>query len=220
MGAAMRIACLSDLHGHFPSKIPTCDVLVIAGDVVDFDPGNQMNLRKQILDFREWLTELSHGRGILPIGIAGNHDLVFQEMPGVANNLPWVYLLDSAYMHEGVRFYGSPWQSWMSGWAFNAPERDGPSEPFLNRKFSQIPDGIDVLLTHTPPAGFHDTVGGKHRGSIALNEHIERVKPALAVYGHIHKPGVEQVDGVTLCNAAYVNYRRLPNKQPIQVFEL
>jgi Icc-related predicted phosphoesterase len=77
-----------------------------------------------------------------------------------------------------------------------------------------------VLIAHSPPAGFHDTVKGAHKGSIALNKHIERVLPKLVVYGHIHKPGVEQEAGVTLCNAAYVGFDRQPNGHPIQVFEL
>lgn len=218
----MRIAALSDLHGHFPTHVPPCDVLVIAGDVVDFDPEKQTNLRKQYLDFREWLREMHHGRGILPIGVAGNHDFAFQEIPGMAKKLPWIYLEDSGIEISGVNFWGSPWQPWMSGWAFNAPEDESndPSEPFLNQKFWSIPEDTDVLITHTPPAGFHDTVGGRHCGSIALNEHIERVAPVLAVYGHVHKPGVEQVNGTTLCNAAYVDYRRQPNKQPIRIFNL
>lgn len=216
----MKIAALADLHGHFPTDVPDCDVLVIAGDVVDFDPDNQLTLRKQLRDFRNWLIELKT-RKILPVGIAGNHDIAFEEMPDIARKMPWIYLQDSAWTYGGVRFYGSPWQPWMGGWAFNAPETDHKEEVFLSRKFAQIPDTTDVLITHTPPAGFHDTVGGKHMGSLALNHHIERVKPSLAVYGHIHRPGVERVDDVTLCNAAYVSGpNRQPNKHPIQLFEL
>jgi Icc-related predicted phosphoesterase len=110
----------------------------------------------------------------------------------------------------------------MAGWAFNAPEEDldDPEESWLNEKFSRMTDHTDVVITHTPPAGFHDTVRGAHRGSISLNKHIERVKPKLVIYGHIHKPGVEQVDGVTLCNAAHVGFDRRPNGHPIQVFEI
>ena len=90
-------------------------------------------------------------------------------------------------------FFGSPWQPWMGGWAFNAPEEelDDPDEPFLDSKFGLMLGAADVIVTHSPPAGFHDTVTGAHRGSIALNKHIERVDPRLCIYGHIHKPGVE-----------------------------
>ena len=214
----MKIIALSDLHGHYPTNLPDADVVIIAGDIVDFDPYNQRTLRHQLVNFRDWLFELWHDRGILPIGIAGNHDIVFQDMPGVARKLPWVYLEDSGYELRGKRFWGSPWQAWMGGWAFNTPE-DG-AEAFMAEKFSRIPEGTDVLITHTPPAGFHDTVGGKHRGSLALNERIEQVQPRLAVYGHVHKPGVEQIDGVTLCNASYVGWNRKPLHRQVQLFEL
>lgn len=215
----MRLIALADLHGHFPSDLPDADVCVIAGDVVLFDPDRQHTLRDQIVNFRDWLTDLWRGRGILPIGVAGNHDFAFQEMPELARKLPWVYLEDSGYELRGKRFWGSPWQPWLGNWAFNGPEQDD-DEAFLRAKFARIPDDTDVLITHTPPAGFHDTVGGQHRGSLALNERIEQVAPTLAVYGHIHKPGVEQVNGTTLCNAAHVGWDRKPHRKPVQLFEL
>ena len=214
----MRIAALADLHGHFPSDIPDCDVVVVAGDIVNFDPDRQHLLRGQLIDFKDWLLELRN-RGILPIGVAGNHDFAFQELPELPRRLPWIYLEDSGYEHDGVQFWGSPWQPNMGNWSFNAPEGD-PDEEFLADKFQQIPANTDVLIAHTPPAGFHDTVGGRHKGSIALNERIEQVAPTLAIYGHIHKPGVEQIDNTTLCNGAYVGWDRRPNRLPIQLFDL
>ena len=49
---------------------------------------------------------------------------------------------------EGVKVYGSPWQPWFGGWAFNL-ERG----PDIAAKWALIPDDTDVLLTHGPPAG-------------------------------------------------------------------
>ena len=216
----MKVIALSDLHGHFPSDLPDADVCIIAGDIVDFNPADQTNLKAQLLSFRDWLTDLWHGRKILPIGIAGNHDFVFQDMPNVARKMPWIYLEDSGWELRGKRFWGSPWQPWMGSWAFNAPEHHQEEEMFLRSKFMLVPDDTDVLITHTPPAGFHDTVGKAHVGSIALNQRIEQVRPTLSVYGHVHKPGVEQIDGVTLCNASYVGFNRRPLRRPVQLFEL
>lgn len=220
----MLIAAIADLHGHFP-EIPDCDVLVIAGDIVLFNPEladwqSGVYIKRQLLQFREWL-EVLFQRGIFVMGVAGNHDFAFAEIPGLAREgFAWTYLEDEAHVHSnGMVFYGTPWQPWMGGWAFNAPEND-PDEHWLDKKFQQIPGAADVVITHSPPAGFHDTVQGAHRGSIALNKHIERVDPRLVVYGHIHKPGVEQVGRTTLCNAAYVGFNRKPNGHPIQVFDL
>lgn len=222
----MRVAALADLHGFYP-QVPRCDVLVIAGDIVNFNPGlpdRQMGfyLRQQLQEFSAWLEDL-FSRGIFVLGVAGNHDFAFRDVEGLAHSLAWTYLEDEAYVFDsGHVFYGSPWQPWLGGWAFNAPEADldDPNEPWLDEKFGQIPTNVDVLVTHTPPAGFHDTIKGAHRGSISLNKHIERTTPKLCVYGHIHSPGVEQLDGVTLCNAAHVGFNRKPNGHPIQVFDL
>lgn len=43
-----------------------------------------------------------------------------------------------------------------------------------------------VLVTHSPPYGHVDMAGGKHLGSRAIVDAIERVWPRLVVCGHIH----------------------------------
>jgi hypothetical protein len=62
------------------------------------------------------------------------------------------------------------------------------SEDELAGHFAAIPEGIDVLITHTPPRGHGDlTSTGEHVGSTALLAAIEGKQPALAVFGHIHE---------------------------------
>jgi len=209
----MKIACVADLHGFLPTIEPDTDVLLIAGDIVAASDENQMQL--SLLRFGHWLTELVAEHGITPIGVAGNHDFLFQKHN--ARVFPWVYLEDSGIEFGGLKFWGSPWQNWFGGWAFNAPEFD-QGEVFLTEKFSQIPDDTDVLITHCPPAGFFDKVGGKSVGSLALNKRVQQVCPKLHVFGHIHRQGVEQIEGVTLCNAAVTEIKQgeyVHNKQPI-----
>lgn len=43
-----------------------------------------------------------------------------------------------------------------------------------------------VLILHSPPQGELDGVDGRHAGSVAAREAIERCQPPLAVCGHIH----------------------------------
>lgn len=220
----MKIAALADLHGFFP-EVPDCDVVVVAGDIVNWNPGLpdwQMGFycKEQIKQFRDWLNALNM-RGIVVVGCAGNHDFAFAETD-VARKINWHYLEDEGTEIGGLKFWGSPWQPWMAGWAFNSPESDldDDAEPFMASKFEQIPDDTDILITHSPPAGFHDTVRGAHKGSLALNRAVERVQPKLHIFGHVHKPGVEVVEQTVLCNAAYVGFNRQPNGHPIQVFEI
>lgn len=198
-------------------------MVVVAGDIALFNPDltgreQALDLKRQYNEFRSWLNALNMLRTIV-VGVGGNHDFAFQEVHGFPNKFNWHYLLDSHTQIDDVIFFGSPWQPWMGGWAFNAPEDDA-QENFLREKFSLALDDTDVFVTHTPPAGFHDTVKGAHKGSLALNETLERVQPQLAVYGHIHKPGVEVVDNTILCNASYVGFDRRPNGHPIQVFDI
>ena len=43
-----------------------------------------------------------------------------------------------------------------------------------------------VLVSHSPPHGHVDEAGGRHLGSHAVLETIERVAPRLVICGHIH----------------------------------
>jgi calcineurin-like phosphoesterase family protein len=69
--------------------------------------------------------------------------------------------------------------------------------------------GVDVLLTHSPPAGLGDEDDPPHRGFVALHGLVERLRPALLLHGHIHPHGVPRPDrmlGATrVCNV--VGYR-------------
>ena len=214
----MRIAAVADLHGHLP-EVPDCDVVTIAGDIV-VASGTGAEMR-QWRAFGHWLASLIE-RNIVPIGCGGNHDFVLQRNPKFARSLPWVYLQDESAEFQQKKFYGSPWQNWFGNWAWNAPEVD-PGEEFLKQKFAAIPDDTDVLITHSPPVGFHDQVGRRNVGSIALNRRVQEICPKLHVYGHIHRPGIEQVDGVTLCNAAVTEVRNdsyVSTNRPVPVFEI
>ena len=171
--------------------------------------------------FMPWCAEISV-RDIEIMLVAGNHDFTLQDHQALARRGPWRYLQDSGITIDGVKFWGSPWQPWFGGWAFNAPEFD-PAEEFLEEKFSQIPGDTDVLITHGPPLGILDRVWNRHCGSKALNKHVQRVMPKLHVFGHIHHSfGVEQVESVTCANVSQtkvVKGEYLQANQPV-LFEI
>jgi Calcineurin-like phosphoesterase len=52
----------------------------------------------------------------------------------------------------------------------------------------QLRDGrrVDVLLTHAPPRGIGDGADPVHQGFTALNALIERLRPTVALHGHVH----------------------------------
>jgi hypothetical protein len=55
-------------------------------------------------------------------------------------------------------------------------------------RLGQARDGrrVDVLLTHAPPRGVGDGADPAHQGFTALNALIGRLRPAVALHGHVH----------------------------------
>lgn len=207
----VRVALLADLHGHLP-PVPPCDLLLLAGDLCPAtDHGVQTQARWLGGPFRDWLQAVP---AAAVVGIAGNHDFVFEREPElVPADLPWTYLEDSAVDIAGLRIWGSPWTPWFHDWAFNAP-RDG-GELDLARRYRAIPDATDVFLVHGPPRGFGDrTTAGISAGSTALLDAIDAAAPKLCVFGHIHEGRGQWTRGTTeLVNAAAVDelYELRPN---------
>lgn len=213
----MRIVAISDVHGHLPAKLPPGDLLVLAGDLCPLG-SHAPEHQAEWLDrpFRSWLEAQPHGR---IIGIAGNHDFIFERKPAwVPPNLPWTYLQDSGTEVQGWKVWGSPWQPWFFNWAFNARERQ------LKERWRQIPGDTDILVLHGPPHGYGDAVpwllGARHVGCKHLLHRIEQIRPRLALFGHIHEGrGEWQLGPTTLANVTLLN-EKYEAVHPPWVFEL
>jgi predicted phosphodiesterase len=209
-GFFMRLVCISDthsLHRRIP-KIPGGDVLIHAGDCLG--AGTLENVE----DLDDWLGALPHRYKIV---IAGNHDRVFQQAPGVARGALTnaIYLEDSGMEIGGLKFWGSPWTPVFMDWAFML-ERGQP----LQEKWNQVPADTDVLITHGPPRGIGDEVSIGFRcqnvGCVDLLGRVDQISPALHVFGHIHEGYGEYRRGDTrLVNASTCNARYEPTNPPI-----
>lgn len=209
----MRVCCVSDLHGHMP-EIPECDLLLIGGDIVPttaHEPAYAAGWLEHV--FRPWLDGIP-ARHV--IGVAGNHDFIFQRAPGIVPYLPWVYLQDSGTEVGGFKVWGTPWQPVFFDWAFNLPEVS------LAERWAMIPDDTDILLLHGPPHGIGDfsTYGNVHTGSPSLLQRIEQVQPRLAVFGHIHSGyGAYRIGETIALNASLVDEQYKP-ANPIHALTL
>jgi len=206
----MKICCLSDLHGALP-KVPDCDLLLLGGDYCPTTKGQNWWLRDV---FGPWLMRIVE-QGAQIVGIAGNHDYIWEKRPDLVPRLSWTYLQDSEATVCGLKIYGSPWQPRFLDWAFNL------DEPELERKWAEIPEGIDVLLLHGPPYGAGDkTIYGESIGSPSLRKRVEEIRPRLVVCGHNHAGYGQYLIGDTLVvNAALMDDNYRPVKSPI-VLEL
>jgi predicted phosphodiesterase len=208
----MKVACLSDLHGHLP-EVPDCELLLLAGDYCR----DHRDRRFYHGPFRAWLQAL-RDRGIETVGVGGNHDWVLHDDEAFARSLPWHYLLDETLLYfrrdadePPLLIYGTPWQSRFFDWAWNLDERE------LAEKWAAIPEGTDILLLHGPPFGIADlTLRGDRTGSPSLTRRIEAVRPKLVACGHIHECfGMHTFrfgDGTScpLVNASYVDAAYCP----------
>jgi len=193
LGGAMRIVCVSDTHAkHHLTVVPDGDVLVHGGDIT------RRGQLEDVEDFDRWLGTLPHKHKIV---ICGNHDFCFQEKPAEARAriTHAIYLEDSGCEIDGVTFYGSPWQPWFGGWAFNLARGEE-----LANVWAKIPDRVDVLITHGPPQGILDrTNRDEFAGCRDLFHRVFEVKPKLHVFGHIHEAaGRSEIDGITFVNAS------------------
>jgi Icc-related predicted phosphoesterase len=202
----MKVMALSDLHGNLPDDLPACDLLLLAGDLTPVS-NHQLAFQASWLDreFRAWLQRVPARK---VVGVAGNHDFIFEKAPYLLpEGLPWTYLQDSGTEWEGWKIWGTPWQPWFFDWAFNGdPER-------LKRQWALIPADTDILVLHGPPYGYGDGVpedaGVRRCGCPLLLERIQQVRPRLVVYGHIHEGrgewqlGPTRLANVTLLDEDY-----------------
>lgn len=210
----MRIVALSDLHGILPANLPACDLLLLAGDLCPVED-HRVDFQAQWLDttFRAWLGGVPARK---VIGVAGNHDFIFERAPHtVPQDLPWTYLQDSGATFEGLKIWGTPWQPWFFNWAFNGQ----PDE--LKATWARIPDGTDILVVHGPPHGYGDGVPHhrtgqiRHTGCPHLLKRIETLRPRLVLFGHIHEGrGQWQLGPTTLANVTLVDVAYQPVHLP------
>jgi len=211
----VKVVAVSDLHGYLVD-IPSCDLLLIAGDICP-TVNHRVEYQEHWLntDFRYWLRKVP-ARKI--VGVAGNHDLIFQNAPHRVPTLPWTYLQDAGTEFEGFKIWGTPWQLYFFDWAFNL------YEPDLIKKWALIPSDTDIIVAHSPPRGYGDDAprgrDTEKVGSPGLLAKIVEIKPKLMVFGHIHEGrGQWDLDGTTLANVTVVDgkYRLV---HPPAVFEL
>lgn len=203
------LCVVADTHRkHRQVVIPPCDVLIHGGDFGCFQQDDARNLE----DVDEWFAE-APAKQVICIG--GNHDFMLQsrEFRFAHARL----LEDSSVEVCGLRIYGAPWCPDLAGFAYYATEDE------LREKWSRIPTGIDVLITHTPPHGILDlpTAGNRHFGCPHLRRELERIRPRVHVFGHIHAShGQVQHSGTTFVNAAVVSSSPPQVCHPATVIEL
>lgn len=213
-----RLLAFSDLHGHLcdVATLPAADIAVITGDITpathDYYGGTASGRYKQsdwmLHTCMPWLETLPVHHVVLTWG---NHDHV-GEYPDLLPAMVWPerlhMLVNRSVTIDGVSFHGVPQTPRFHDWAFN----DDDTEDALGRRWAQIPDGTDVLLSHGPPYGVCDTI---RPGAAALGSRTQTTwlqseasnRPRVLICGHIHGSGgtAGRVGRTDVYNVALVN---------------
>lgn len=193
-----KLVLISDTHG-FQMPLPSGDILIHGGDLTG--NGTFRAVQREL----DWLNSQPHKHVVI---IAGNHDFAFENPKATSPVLELgriIYLENSEVTIEGVRIYGSPAQPRFCDWAFNVDRGEA-----IRKYWDIIPNNVDVLVTHGPPMGILDQAAAhlntEHLGCEELALAVDRVKPRIHMFGHIHGGrGYKNFNGTEFFNASMVN---------------
>jgi Icc-related predicted phosphoesterase len=224
----LKITLISDTHAkhnQVTKDLPGGDILIHAGDFMTsgYSP-------YEAEEFFKWFNAIDSYE--TKIFIAGNHDRIMQTDPAYGEMVldryhsidylqdeEWVLYFDGPngdMPEENVRIYGSPWQPEFYNWAFNLP-RNGEE---MKARWDAIPDNTDILITHGPPFGYLDIPGGQsiRVGCEMLRDRVDKVKPKIHVFGHIHGSAGYYYNGHThFINASVLNERYMYANAPMTI---
>jgi Icc-related predicted phosphoesterase len=190
----MKLLLLSDLHNDRAAaraaarRAAAFDAVVIAGDF-----GNVRRDLQPCIDVLKVITRPA-------VLVAGNNETT-DELTAACRTWPAARVLHgTACDVAGVSFFGvgggipvTPFGDW--SYDFDEEQAAG--------LLAACPAG-GVLVTHSPPKGCVDVSSrGGSIGSMAIRDAILRVRPRLAVCGHVHGSGgqVGNLDGIPVVNA-------------------
>ena len=227
---SIYIAAISDTHSaHSELKFDdeqTPDILIHSGDLTN------RGTKKEIEAVIDWLASLPIKHKLV---IAGNHDIGLDKScgfitgrrrygayptPNETDELEKsfsknkiMYLTPDRPTAEidvdGVKLkvYGLP----------HSPNFLGPDAFMRDREedtWAGCQGKYDILISHAPPLGLLDEAyGNRHVGCDHFLAALKRVKPRVAVFGHIHEARGTQTekwdDGTStvLCNAANYSHK-------------
>lgn len=233
----LRIIAFSDPHGNLPEIKSGFDLMLIGGDI---SPAHDHFHLYQIdwfeKNFIPWVNSLPfNDEDSKVVMIWGNHDYI-----GEYTNRVWMKKMskltdkhlvildhdeyDFVYKtengNETLKIFGTPYCTRFGMWAFMKGEEE------LDRVYSQIPEDIDILLSHDSPKmeklasitqGMFQT---DDVGNEILEKHILRIKPKMLFTGHFHSGNhfFHKKDGIYMGNVSYVDEGYAPTNGILKIY--
>ena len=222
----MKVCVTSDLHGYLP-EIEPCELLLICGDIVSLKHQRYSKSCKQWYTkvFQPWIDSLPCDKvlfipGNHEVGVEGHED-EYRKLFSPTNKA--TILLHDYYEYlsnDGIvyKIFGTPYCKIFGNWAFMRTNSD------LKEKFSEITEGLDILLTHDVAYGYADQslqdIGygtDTHFGTVELRDAILEKKPKYHFSGHIHTAdhNLIMIGDTKHYNVSYLDERYTPAFKPL-----
>lgn len=182
----VKVWHISDTHGHHNLLSPPedIDITIFSGDCSNWRDIARNSV--EVNDFLWWFNNNVHSK--YKVMVAGNHDTSIEsgfiprekiEEEGIH------YLYNEEITLGGIVMWGSPFTPTYGEWAFM--KKRGKLSPL----WENIPENLDILITHGPPKGILDNTLERNNtitqaGDKELWNRIEQVKPKYHMFGHIH----------------------------------
>lgn len=224
----MKVCVTSDLHGYLP-EIEPCELLLICGDIVSLKHQRYSKSCKQWYTkvFQPWINSLPCDKvlfipGNHEVGVEGHEDK-YRKLFSPTNKA--TILLHDYYEYlsnDGIvyKIFGTPYCKIFGNWAFMKSNSD------LKEKFSEIPEGLDILLTHDVAYGYADQslqdIGwgtDEHFGTVELRDAILEKKPKYHFSAHIHTANhnLIMIGDTKHYNVSYVDETYTPTFKPLYI---
>ena len=232
----MRILVLSDFHGEFEVlsglkdvvKREKPEIIVFCGDIVkgkargdewleanatDRKPDSSLiNIQLEHEDelytynkFFEAMNSFALPVLVIPGNIDAPEKLYTEVVKGIRQKLRNIHLIHKkTYRHLEVVFQG-----------FGGEITKGRKEDFFVLMYprDEVLKGLEkasnmILVLHSPPrASLVDLEGVRHRGSEAVNDILEELKPIACFCGHVHNAkGREKIGSTVVINPGAMKY--------------
>ena len=168
----MKILVVADeesayLWDHYrPGRLAGIDLILSAGD-----------LKPEYLSF---LVTMAN-RPLLYVH--GNHDAVYQKRPPEGCDC----IDDKLVTVNGLRILGLGGARMYNGGPYQYTEKQMERRIRRLRWKLHRSKGVDIVLTHAPPAGYGDAEDIAHRGFEAFLPLMDCYQPSYLIHGHVHK---------------------------------
>ncbi|MBN2566594.1 metallophosphoesterase family protein [Candidatus Woesearchaeota archaeon] len=174
------------LHERIKHRAQEADVLVCAGDLTEFGEGYSEHLA--FLD--------SIGKPV--VLIHGNHEselttrMLVPDYPNIR------------YIHGGAWRFGSHLFLGYGGGGFVVDDEMFEDATLrFDEAMAEHPDAEPIMVVHQPPHDIGlDEVGSRKTGNRTMRSYIERVRPKIVVFGHLHMHAGEET---TIGGIRYIN---------------